>query len=175
MAIDLPLGVRPESACAVRSASACETFARIVAVRRVGTTRTIVLGTFADGAAGVAILDARSGKRIDGFACFQPAISPDGTRIAFERYFTLGATLALRYRGLVAVYDLGKTPSGNRAPASDVRFPGEVVNPRAMTGDASERWVDGIVWHSPTELRFALRFDERTHDVSIALRPSHLR
>jgi hypothetical protein len=154
--------------CVQRTAGACEPFARIASVRRAGRERTIVLGAFADGTDGVAIVAAHSAQRIDAFPCFHPAISPDGRRIAFERYFTLGTRVALRYRGLVAVYDLARSPRENRERGADPRFAGRVVNPPAMTGDASERWVDGIVWRSASELRFAVRYDERTHEVTVA-------
>ncbi len=158
------------SPCVESAATACETFARVVSVRRANDERTIVLGTFADGTGGVAIVDPRTSRRVDGFACFHPTISPDGRRIAFERFFSLRARIALRYRGLVAVYDLAQSPRENRARGADPRFPGRVVNPSAMTGDASERWVDGIAWRSPTELHFAIRYDERTHHVIVAFR-----
>ncbi|GAC1348824.1 MAG: hypothetical protein NVSMB19_00870 [Vulcanimicrobiaceae bacterium] len=162
------------SACVQRTAAAgCEAFARIAAVRHASPRRTVVFGRFADGSDGVVIVDPGTARRIDGFPCFHPVLSPDGRRIAFERYFRLHARIALRYRGLVAVYDLERSPRGNRDSGADERLAGRVVNPRTMTGDASERWVDGIAWRSSSELHFAVRYDERTHHVrvSFASRP----
>ena len=151
-------------ACIERSTT-CEAFARVTTVRRASADRIILLGVFADGADGAVIMDPRTPRRIDAFACYRPTISPDGRRIAFERYFSLRTHIALRYRGIVAVYDLGKSSHEN-LDRGDGR-PGRIVNPPAMMGDASERWVDAIAWHSATELRFVIRYDERSHDVTV--------
>lgn len=39
-----------------------------------------------------------------------------------------------------------------------------------VDGDASERWVDELAWESATRLRFEIRFDERTHVVTVEFR-----
>ncbi len=155
------------AACAPRAALACEPFTRVRRSVDAVAGRRVVFGTFADGTDGIAILDSR-GTRLDGFACFAPTLSPGGRRLAFQRYATPHERVALRYRGLVAVYDLAASPRANRAGVPDGRFPGRVVNPRAMTGDASERWVGDIAWRGPALLHFRVRYDERTRDVSIA-------
>ena len=108
--------------------------AQVDQITMVGTSTAAIVGQYQSNVDMVALLDTSSGSVVDKWLCFDPAVSPDGAAVVYQKvhpvHFTEGVS------SVYVVYQTTLSPSQNRGtgiPLSDIVNVGATLYPPGTT------------------------------------------
>lgn len=149
----------------------------------IGEARLLVLGRAAASAPVASILDLPSGKIVDHFMCFMPAVSPDHHFLAFVKSFP-GHPGPVEISAEYLVYDLTRSPEDNRhvpnsldSDAGQVAYPVGAPNTPGSNilpeGQPYHRWASrGLFWIDRLKFAFGDEFGGHTALVVVGHPPA---
>jgi hypothetical protein len=158
----------------------CNETAQIDEVDLISPARVLVLGRLAANAPMANVLELPSGRVVDHFMCFMPAVSPSHHFLAFLKSFP-GHPGPAMISAEYLVYDLTRSPDDNRPrlssgisdagwpvyPLGATNAPGSSVVPQ---GEPYHSWTSqGLFWIGSDKLTFADLFEGHNRLVLVDL------